>query len=193
MTIAAFAQNDFVCYTDNGKLVMASGQIIEGKVQYCLTSPAKVFVTPAGATKDVKYKCDEVKEFNIDEKQYISISLKGGDVSIGSGKQFARLLTPADFKVKLLISETQPAVVTGNNYAITVSYYCQVPGAENANALSDLKFTPFKKMAKYLVDCPAIATKIENKEEGYSLPMMTTDDARKDVFLKIAGEYQNCK
>jgi hypothetical protein len=194
LSIGAFAQSDFVCYSGNGKVIMKSGDVIEGKVEFCLSYPGKVYVTPAGATKDTKYKCDEVKEFNIDDKQYVSLSCKGGAVTVGSDKAFVRLLTPVDYKLKLYISETQPAVVTDNNYAKTVMYYCQIPGdTDAAYALSDLKFTPFKKMAKYIADCPAIATKIENKEEGYTVPMMTTDEARKEVVLKIANEYQTCQ
>ncbi len=188
------AQTDFVCYSGNGKATLKSGEVIEGKIEYCLSYPGKVYVTPAGATKDTKYKCDEVKEFNIDDKQYVSLSCKGGAVTVGSDKAFVRLLTPADYKLKLYISETQPAVVTDNNYAISVMYYCQIPGdTEAAYALSDLKFTPFKKMAKYIADCPSLATKIESKAEGYTVGMVTTDEARKEVILKIAGEYQTCQ
>jgi hypothetical protein len=194
LVVGLYAQTDFVCYSGTGKVTMKTGEVLEGKVEYCLSYPGKVYLTQVGATKDTKYKCDEVKEFNIDDKQYVSISCKGGAVSVGSDKQFARLLSPVDYKIKLYISETQPSVVTDNNYSKTISYYCQLPGeTEAAYALSDMKFTPFKKMAKYIADCPSIATKIESKAEGYTVPMITTDEARKEIFMKIADEYQNCQ
>jgi len=187
------SQTDFICYSGPGKVVLNNGETITGNVEYCLSSPARVRILPDGKSDDMKYKSSEVKEFNVGDKQYLSLELKGGAVSVGSDLQFAQLMTPADSKIKVLMSETQSTVVVNNNFAVTTSYYALVPGQEAAYALSDIRFTPFKKMTKYVEDCPVIVEKINNKEKGYFIPMVTTDEARKEVFLKIAMEYQNCK
>lgn len=191
--MSTYAQNEFVCYSGPGKIILTSGEIVTGKVSYYLYAPARVEITPEGQTKDVKYKCDEVKEFSVVDKQYFSVKMKGGAVSIGNGEAFGRLLTSDDSKIKVYISETQPTVVVNSNFDVTTSYYASVPGDETAYALSDLKFTPFKKVAKYLEDCPSIVTKINNKEKGFTFPMVTTDEARLDVMLNVAREYQACK
>jgi len=193
LSMSAYAQNDFIYYSGPGKIVLASGETVTGKVNYGLSSPAKVEIIPDGQTKYVKYKCDDVKEFSVEDKQYLPVKMKGGAVTIGSGLAFGRLLTPADSKIKIFISETQNTVVVNNNFTITTSYYASVPGDETAYALSDLKFTPFKKMAKYVESCPSLVAKITAKEKGYSYPMVTTDEARLEVFVNVARENQDCK
>ncbi len=192
-SLSSFAQTDFICYSGQGKVLLASGETVTGKVSYCLSTPSRVDITPEGQSKDVKYKCDEVKEFTVEDKQYLSVKMKGGAVTIGSGESFGRLLTAADSKIKIFLSETQPTVVVGGNFAVTVSYYASVPGDETAYALSDLKYTPFKKMVKYIADCPSLVEKINNKEKDFSIPMLTTDEARLVVFTNVAREYQQCK
>ena len=194
ISIVGYCQTEFICYSGNGKMELASGEIIEGTIEFCLSSPAKVRIVQTEQTEKEKYKSDEVKQFNIEDKHYLSVSLKGG-VSVGNSDQFARVLTPADWKVKVFMTETQPSVVVSvsGEIPITVSYYCSIPGDNNLYELSNMKFTPFKKMAKYLADCPSVAAKINNKEEGYFVSMIATDAARKEVFLNVAKEYQNCK
>jgi hypothetical protein len=192
-TLSAFAQTDYVSYSGPGTIVLTSGETLNGKVTYWLYAPAKVHFLADGKEKDTKYNCDEVKEFAVDGKQFLSVKMKGGAVTVGSGEAFGRLLTAADAKIKIFVSETQPAVVVGNDFSITTSYYASVPGEATAYALSDIRFTPFKKMAKYVEDCTVLADKITNKEKDFTYPMMTTDEARLVVFTNVSREYQQCK
>ena len=67
------------------------------------------------------------------------------------------------------------------------------PNENYAEPLTGMHFSPSKKLAKLVADCPDLAAKIENKEEGYTYPTISADDARLDIFMRIAEEYHKCK
>lgn len=179
-------------YSGAGMVTLLDGSEVRGVVTYYPSSPGKVFVKKDGEEKSEKYKAKDVKEFTLSDLHYYSIIAKGG-VDIGSDGAFGRLLNSPDSKIKLFLCESQSNIVVGSTPPVDQSYYALVPGETAAYTLSGMKFTPFKKMANIVADCPDLAKKITGKEEGYFCPMMTTDDYRLKVFLKVAEEYSNCK
>lgn len=189
--LAAFSQ-DFVEYSSDGKVILANGSEIIGTVRYMPTSPGKVFVTPNGSTEKEKYKAVEVKEFTVQGFTYHSIKT-GGEINVGKDGAFGRILNQPDSKIKIYLCESQPSIVAGAIPPPDKSYYASLPGEPEALNINGGKFMPFKKITKYLADCPDLVSKIEGKTEGYTYPMMTTDDVRLKVFLKVAEEYQSCK
>jgi hypothetical protein len=193
LSLALVAQSDFVHYKGKGQALLKDGTTVTGFIEYCLEFPGKVYVTPEGQSKDTKYDADDVKSFNIDDKQFVSV--KAADAAAGPPKvTFLRFLTPADYKIRILIQETQPVIVSNNDFTITTTYFCMLPGDDaNAYAVGEMKFVPFKKMNNYIANCPALVARIEAKDKEVYVPSITTDDIRREVFLKVAEEYQNCK
>lgn len=184
-----FAQSE---YKGPGKVVLSSGETLTGTVEYQLTEPGKVQILPEGQEKWGKYKSDEVKEFTVNEMHYLPYKVKGGEVKIGNTFLFLRLMVPADFKLKILISETLPIVYTVGASPDKM-YYAVIPGDETAYALSDLKFTPFKKMAGYLSDCQVIVDKINQKDKDHFVPLASTDEMKLKIFLNVSNTYQFCQ
>lgn len=184
-----FAQSE---YKGPGKVVLSSGETLTGLVDYELTQPGRVHILPDGLDKWAKYKSDEVKEFTVDGKNYLPYKVKGGEVQIGNTFLFLRLMVPADYKLKILVSETLPPVYSAGDPPDKM-YYAVIPGDETAYALSDLKFTPFKKMAGYLSDCQDIVDKINSKDKDHFVPLASTDEIKLKIFLNVANTYQICQ
>jgi hypothetical protein len=187
-TVTAFSQTDdiIIRYKGDGKLVLTTGETINGKVEFLPSSPGKVEIIPEGQEKETRYKYDEVKDFTVGDKHYFSVKMKGGAVQVGNSTYFAQLITPEDARIKMYMFETQ-------DLGVSKSYYASIPGDETAYALTDLKFTPFKKIIEYVKDCQTLVDKITAKEKGYSIPLTATDDMRKEVFMNISTTHYNCK
>ncbi len=193
LPVAIFAQTDYLRYTGKGKVVFANGESAVGIVAYDLFAPGKVAILPENDSKTSRYNSDEVKEFTIDGEHYYSLKTKSGEIKVANNHIFLKSLVPDSFKMKVLLGEAQPPVSTTENVPIVRTYYALMPGDETAYALNELKFTPFKKVAGYLSDCPAIVEKINTKEKGFSLPLVATDEIRLEVFKKVAAEYHSCQ
>ncbi len=187
--ISVFSQTDpadlFIRYEGDGKLILTSGETINGKVEFDVTTPARVEILVDSQEKATKYKSDEVKEFTVGEKHFFSVKMKGGAVSVGNSAAFAQLITPVDAKIKIYLFEEQTVTYTK-------SYYVSIPGDETAYGLTDLKFTPFKKIIAYVKDCQLVVDKINAKEKGFWIPLTATDEMRKEVFLNVSNTHFNC-
>ena len=61
--------------------------------------------------------------------------------------------------------------------------------------LSSSKFTPNfdEKMSLLLADCPTLAHKITEKQEGYYYRQVSFTERRADVLLNIISEYNKCR
>lgn len=175
-----------VRYKGDGKLVLSSGETINGAIEFRPNTPARVEILLENQEKVTRYKSDEVKEFTVGDKHYFAIRMKGGAVTIGNSASFAQLLTPVDAKIKLYLFEVQEV-------GVSKSYYASIPGDEMAYGLTDLKFTPFKKIIEYVKDCQPVVDKITAKEKGYWIPLTATDEMRKEVFLNVSNDHYSCK
>ncbi|MBO9684222.1 MAG: hypothetical protein J7502_16410, partial [Flavisolibacter sp.] len=50
------------------------------------------------------------------------------------------------------------------------------------------------KMSKLVADCPLLAAKISNKEDGYFYAQVSLfTDKRVNVIMNIIEEYNNCR
>jgi hypothetical protein len=63
-------------------------------------------------------------------------------------------------------------------------------------ALNGAKFVPdfHQKVSKLVSDCPTLAAKISNKENGYFYAQVSLfKEKRAGVLLNIIDEYNNCE
>ncbi len=190
IAFGAMAQTDFVSYKGQGKLITNTGETYTGLVFYALSRPRRVTVVLEDKTEKV-FNYDDTKEFNIGDRQYYTIRVK----ILGNPNTFAQLLNPESSGfIKLYRNEQQPTIVTNKDFTITTSYFIGIKDQEYAMAAGDIKLMPFnKKMSEIVKDCPALATKILEKQDGYKLGMISNDLMRMTVFQKIAKEFDECK
>lgn len=190
LTSTAIAQTDFITYRGPGKVVTHKGETFIGEVIYSLSSPGRVKVILEDKTDKV-LNYDETKEFTVDDRQYHAIKVK----ILGNPNTFAQLINPESSSlIKVYRNEQQPTIVVGGNFAVTTSYYIGLPNQDKAFETGDLAMMPFnKKMAEVVKDCPALAKKIMDKEDGYKIGMMSVDLLRVPVYLRIAKEFDACK
>lgn len=76
-------------------------------------------------------------------------------------------------------------------------YYVGFPGDDRHTVwnIGSSKFLPDfdKKMSKLLSGCPALAEKIRNRADGYTLSQISLDLKKYEVFKRVVNEYNNCK
>lgn len=190
ISLTALSQTDFVTYVGPGNLITNTGETFNGKVVYSLSSPGKVRVIFDDKT-DKTFNYNETKEFTVNDRHYYAIKVK----IVGNPNTFAQLLNPESSSlIKVYRNEQQPTIVVDRNFTITTSYYIGLPNQDKAIETGDLKMMPFnKKMAEVVKDCPALAKKIMDKEDGYKMGMMSVDLLRIPVYLRIAKEFDACK
>ncbi|HUX54576.1 MAG TPA: hypothetical protein VMV56_09195 [Williamwhitmania sp.] len=190
IAISAFSQTEFVAYNGIGKVILNTGDTIQGVVDYKICYPGSVRVTPDGEKKR-EFHDNDTKEFFVKGRHYYSVNSSG---QIGSSSMFVYLLNSETSKIKLFMYEQQPIVVTNNDFTATTDYYILLPGETNVISLGDLKLMPFnKKMSKFVESCPVLAKKILDKEDGYKVGMLTTPMAKIEILKKIAAEFDACQ
>lgn len=188
LTVSA---QDFVHYRDNGTITLKDSSIIEGDLYYSLSYPGHVRLVQPG--RDDKLRPEEMIGFQIGDMVFKTILAKDAISLTGKGYMFARLLNPDCTKIQVYKSETQAIIAVNNNAEITTSYYVFMPEVGQALPVGDLKFMPSRKIAKYVTQCPDLASKLASKDKDYSVGMISSDQMRVNLFLKIAREYEACK
>jgi hypothetical protein len=109
---------------------------------------------------------------------------------------FAKRLTGEDSRIQLYeLFESGLGNQTGEtqySYFISLSTYSQY---ETLNTKSDKLIPNFDlNMSSLVSDCPSLAEKIREKENGYFIPFFSFNTFKhREVMTKIIGEYNNCK
>ena len=99
-------------------------------------------------------------------------------------------------RIKKLTQSNGPN--TGSYTYYETEYFLQLPNEEGDAVwpLGSNKFVPNfeEKMSKLVTDCPALAAKISNKEEGYFYAQVSLfKERRANVLMTIIEEYNECK
>ena len=184
-------------FLTNGKSV--DGKIIINKSNF-LSSPVKVYTE--GDKKPMQFPLMDVKGYQIRGDYYALKEIKGG-ISIGNRYSFMKRLTNESSRIQLFENVEKHTSSSGYNNTISTTtyeteYFMQLPSEEGDAvwSLSSNKFVPNfdEKMSRMVSDCPALAQKIADKEEGYFYRQVTMfKEKRADVLLNIISEYNNCQ
>jgi len=190
----AQTQEEEIIYTGLGKIVFADGTIKEGEVYHSRVNQRKVSLKSSGDAETIKTK--DLKEFFIGDLHFVGVKAASAGVN---ELDFAILKSAENAKVKLYEVCWQQNVGTssgGNNFLFTTyrEYYAQFPSMDNIKPVGDVTFMPFpKKVSKLVESCPELAKKIAEKEKGYTIGLVSTDEMKLEVFSRIATEYESCK
>ncbi|MDB5014226.1 MAG: hypothetical protein JWQ25_2428 [Daejeonella sp.] len=193
--------------TGKGTLVLNSGETFTGTFNFYLIHDYLKFLKEFG-DKEEKYAIKDVKSFSINDSVFYSKLTKGAEITMSKKKTFVLLKNSVNSKIKLyertyLLDQYAESLET----RIKQDLYLELPeDSEEVYSTTALKFIPFaKKISTLLAECPALALKIKEKEEGYAvavLPKMSMNlmkmansavAGRPDnVWMKIMLEYDEC-
>ena len=190
----------------NAKLYLANGKTVEGKLIIDLHnsfgSPVKLYLPDD--KKPQKYDLSDVEGYEIRGEYYELKEIKSG-ISLGKNRSFMKRLTPAVSRIHLYENTEKNTNTSTDRNGISTSrvsyetqYYMQFPD-ETGNgvwAVNSTKFVPNfdEKMSRLVQDCPALASKIANKEQGYFYAQVSLfKEKRADVLWNIISEYNKCK
>ena len=184
-----------------GVVYLTNGKSFEGKISInkgsFVSNPVKVYAE--GDKKPMQFDLRDVKAYEINGDYYALKEIKGG-VIIGHRYSFMERLTPENSRIHLY--ENVEKVTTRTRYGTTThyetEYYMELPGTDDDNvwAVNSSKFVPNfdEKMSKLLSDCPMLARKIANQEEGYFYRQISMfKEKRANVLLNIIEEYNRCR
>ena len=187
--ITANAQ-ETIRYYGHGLIQLKEGNEIKGVVKYSPQNPNNVWIQEDGK-KWEKYKNKEVAAFKVEDKIFHSKVNKGAVAT--NPNYFMELLVPEDYKIKVYRYQEQSSLLVGGNYEVTTEYFVEFPEQDEVLGTGSMKLMPFhKKGVKYVESCPDLVKKISGKESGYKIGMISNDEMKASVLIKVAEDYQNC-
>jgi len=184
-------------------LYLANGRSYEGRLvvhtnKYSATA-VKMYLE--GDRKPMNFSISEVKGYQFRNNYYELKEVRGG-IRLGREFSFMKRLTKDDSRIHLY-ENTRKVTSSSGQYGGSYTYYeteyfLKLPHEEGDAVwpLSSSKFVPNfdQKMSRLVADCPALAAKIANKEEGYFYAQISLfKEKRANVLMNIIDDYNECK
>lgn len=181
-------------------LVLLSGQKLTGKIQirsFDNYSSVRSVSFAEGVSKEYKsFYLTDIDYLFYNGSNYSVKTIKGSDMWGGAALRFIKELTAATGKLQLFENEIITKDKDGKVLKET-RLLIQLPGnkREVYDAQGD-KFIPNfdDKVAAYLRDCPKLVSFIRNKDKDFFYAFVNQGETRrKQVWMNIVNEYNNCK
>lgn len=183
-------------YLTNGKSYR--GNLVVHTNKY---SASSVKMYTEGDKKAMRFPLTEVKGYDLRNDYYELKEVRGG-IRFGKEYSFMKRLTKDNSRIHLFENTTKTTTSNGPNMGsytyYETQYFLQLPGEEGDAVwpLSSSKFVPNfdEKMSKLVSDCPSLAAKIANKEQGYFYAQVSlSKEKRANVLMNIIDDYNECK
>jgi hypothetical protein len=182
-------------------LYLANGRSYHGDLSVHTNRHSKsaVKLYTEGDKKPMRLGLHHVRGYQLKNDYYELKEIKG-NLSFFKEYSFMKRLTKEDSKVHLY-EHTKKITQSGGKHTSAYTryeteHYLQLPDEDNAVwPLNGSKFVPdfHQKMSKLFGDCPTLASKISNKENGYFYSQVSLiKEKRTAVLLNIIEEYNNC-
>jgi hypothetical protein len=183
-------------------LYLVNGRSYQGKlvVHTNKYSSTAVKMYTEGDKKPMNFSIVDVKGYQFRNDYYELKEVRGG-IRLGKEYSFMKRLTKEDSRIHLYENTTKVTTSAGPNMGsytyYETQYFLKLPNEEGDAVwpLSSAKFVPNfdEKMSKLVADCPALAAKIANKEDGYFYAQVSLfKEKRANVLMNIIDEYNNC-
>lgn len=185
-----------ISYKGSGQVILEAGETISGLITHSRITQRRVTIEREDGTQQT-YKISEVKGFTINGDVFEKILPPTIAVK---DPEFATVLSNPASPIKIYLVCYQENISLGSNAELGLwpthrEYYALFPSIGKLKDLSNIAFTPFAKKVSTLVqDCPAVSARIKNKEKGYTIGLLSTDQDKINVFVNIANAYHDeCK
>jgi hypothetical protein len=154
-----------------------------------------------GDKKPMRFGVHHVKGYQL-RNEYYELKEVKGNLSLFKEYSFMKRLTKEDSKIHLY-EHTKKITQPGSKHTSAYTryekeHYLQLPGEDGIAVwpLDGSKFVPdfHQKMSKLINNCPTLASKILNKEDGYFYAQVSLfKEKRVNVLMNIIDEYNNCE
>lgn len=184
-------------------LYLVNGRSYKGKLVVHTNnySSNSVKLYTEGDKKPMNFSIADVKGYQFRNDYYELKEVRGG-IRIGKEYSFMKRLTKDDSRIHLY--ENTRKVTQSNGYNMgsytyyETDYFLKLPNEEGDAVwpLSSSKFVPNfdEKMSRLVADCPTLAAKISNKEDGYFYAQVSlVKEKRANVLMNIIDDYNECK
>ncbi|RYZ58961.1 MAG: hypothetical protein EOO14_09005 [Chitinophagaceae bacterium] len=171
--------------TIDGKLVIETENIFGGKV--------KLFA--GDEKKPMQFSLSQVRGYAMDNNEYELKEIREG-LSIGKRQYFMKRLTPEGSRMHLY-EFSKKEIVNKTSSRHVLEYYVELPGEEENLVFSTngSHFVPHfeQKVSRIVSDCPTLAKKIAEKQNGFFYAQVNLlREKRVDVLMRIIDEYNKC-
>lgn len=184
-------------------LYLVNGRSYKGKLvvhtnKYSATA-VKMYLD--GEKKPMNFSIAEVKGYQFRNDYYELKEVRGG-IRLGREYSFMKRLTKDGSRIHLYENTTKVTSSNGPNMGsytyYDTQYFLQLPNEQGDAVwpLSSSKFVPNfdEKMSKLVADCPSLAAKIANKQDGYFYAQVSVfKEKRANVLMNIIDEYNECR
>ena len=150
--------------------------------------------------KPMNFSIAEVQGYQFRNDYYELKEVRGG-IRIGKDYSFMKRLTKENSRIHLYENTVKVTTSNGPNMGsytyYETQYFLKLPN-EEGDAVWPLSSSKFvhnfdEKMSKLVADCPSLATKSANKEDGYFYAQVSLlKEKRANVLMDIIDEYNNC-
>ncbi len=190
----------------NGKIYLLNDNILEGNISIGLDgswgNKSYVEILEKGRKKNTKVMVEDINEVYVRNNYYqpkiIDTGIFGGEII-----RFLKRITKSDSKIQLFEYHTQSTVNSGfgprsgsynqDNFIYYVSlpfhsrYECYNINGEDI--VPDME----RKVSKFFDECPKLAKKIKNKDDGFYYSFFTgSSDKKINIWTNIIEEYDKC-
>lgn len=184
-------------------LYLTNGDSLQGKLivntENVFGSDVKMYVGDERQPR--KFRTTEVKAYRVNQEYYELRQIRG-EVSLVRQLSFMHRLTPPGSRIHLFenMEKVQNDRTNGGTspHRYETQYYMQFPGEDGIGvwAVNSSRLVPNfdEKMSAIVKDCPALAKKIAEKQEGYFVAQVTIfREKRIAVLMNIVTEYNSCR
>lgn len=175
------AQENYDPFQLKGKgfLMLKSGEKYTGISRYRVLNDYVHFFKEFGDVEQM-YKIKDVHSFSIGDSIFYAKQTKGAEVSLSKKQTFMLLKTSENGRLKLFerkIVEEEPGLASFIVYSdpkIITDYFIETAeDTQEVFSVTGIKFIPnfSKKVSALVADCPELAKKILDKQEGYAVDL----------------------
>jgi hypothetical protein len=184
-------------------LHLTNGRSYHGKliVHTNIYSNSAVKLYTEGDKKPMRFSIHHIKGYELRNNFYELKEIKGG-LRLAKEYSFMKRLTKENSRMHLyehIRKLSHPGGKHTSSYTTyQPEYLLELPGDESGIVwhLNSSKFVPNfnEKMSALIPDCPSLAAKILNKEDGYFYSLASlSKEKRLRVLMNIVEDYNNCE
>ncbi len=180
-------------------LYLRNGQMLNGKLEIRsfdqFSSVQKITFKENGSNVYQSFYPLDIARIYFNGANYSLEVVSAMDMWNKRAYKFLKNISPNNGRLQLFEDEYTQQNAFGDVEKV-IKLYIKLTGQNEVfDAQSDLFVPNFnEKVSRFLADCPSVSQKILNKEKDFSYAFVNQGDSqRKQVWMNITYQYNNCK